>query len=179
MMMKAREEFPFDPHHRKSIRLKGYDYSLPGYYFVTVLAWRQNSIFSIIRDNTVVLNEYWELISRCWNTLPMHYLDIDVDLCVIMPNHIHGIIFLKDQHLDKTNVRAGLRPAPTTLSEIIRAFKSFSARHINQLRRTPGLPVWHRNYYERIIRNDDELNAIRKYIKENPANWEHDIRSLP
>jgi len=94
-----------------------------------------------------------------------------LDLFVIMPNHIHGIILI---------VGAGLKPAPTDrikqypLPEIVRGFKTFSARRINVMRVTLGVPVWQRNYYEHIIRNEDELNRIREYIKNNPLQWQFD-----
>jgi len=89
-----------------------------------------------------------------------------------MPNHVHGVVVLK-------NVGAGLRPAPTPLPrpplpEIVRAFKAFSSRRINEARHTPGILVWQRNYYERIVRNDAELNRIRDYITGNPMHWAQD-----
>ena len=101
-----------------------------------------------------------------------------------MPNHVHRIIVIKndDVHEKDANinrsgtVRAGSEPTLTVkrrhpLSEIIRQFKTFSARRINEERSVKGIPIWHRNYYEHIVRNDDELNKIRAYIKHNPANW--------
>ena len=100
-----------------------------------------------------------------------------------MPNHVHGIIVLTDQQRMNPiaeNVGAGFKPAPTRrhpLSEIVRAFKTFSSRRINELRQTPGVPVWQRNYYERVIRNDRELHDIRQYIVDNPAEWAADIEN--
>jgi REP element-mobilizing transposase RayT len=97
-----------------------------------------------------------------------------------MPNHIHGIAVLNDLAVGKGNVRAGFKPALTDvakchgLPEIVRALKTFSARRINDLRQKPGTPVWHRNYFEHVIRNEDSLNRIRQYILDNPARWEFD-----
>ncbi len=94
-----------------------------------------------------------------------------------MPNHVHGIIFFEEW---VEPVGAGLKPAPTTpikrhgLSEIVRAFKSFSARRINESRRMPGISVWQRNYFERVIRDEDKLNCIREYIIYNPLKWDLD-----
>ena len=88
-----------------------------------------------------------------------------------MPNHVHGIIIIRD-------VGAGSEPAPTTkrhgLPEIVRQFKTFSARRINRRRGTPGQPVWQRNYYEHIIRHEESLNRIRDYILTNPLRWNLD-----
>ncbi len=105
----------------------------------------------------MILNEYGRIVLSCWNDLPNHYSHVRLDAFQIMPNHTHGIIFI---------VGAGLKPAPTStkrhgLPEIVRAFKTFSARGINESRRTPGVSIWQRNYYDRIIRDDDELHPVR------------------
>jgi len=118
------------------------------------------------------LSSYGEIIRLSWLELPQHYTNAELDVFVIMPNHIHGIIFL-------TDVGAGLKPAPTDsprdkrhgLPEIIRAFKTFSSRKINQLRNMSGTPVWQRNYYEHVIRRDESLDKIREYIVTNPLCW--------
>jgi len=118
------------------------------------------------------LNDLGKIVDKCWDDLPNHYPHIELDTFVIMPNHIHGIIMLHD------DVGAGLKPAPTRkrhgLPEIVRAFKTFSSRHINQIRDTTGTPVWQRNYYEHVIRDETSLNDIRQYIIDNPLRWEND-----
>lgn len=119
--------------------------------------------------------------------MPGHYPGIELDEFIIMPNHVHGVIFIYNNdvgatHESTTTVGAGLRPAPIQgkmvkrypLSEIVRAFKSFSARQINELRNTPSTTVWQRNYYEHIIRNERALNRIREYVHYNPVRWELD-----
>ncbi len=171
----------YDPfkHHRHSIRLQGYDYSQAGAYFVTVCALNRECLFGEIVDEEMELSEFGRVVQSCWDDLPRHYANAELDEFVIMPNHVHGIIVLRAGIDDDADpVRAGLRPAPTTtrrsLFEIVRAFKSFSARRINELRDTQGTPVWQRNYFEHIIRNEDELNRIRKYIIENPSRWAAD-----
>ena len=88
---------------------------------------------------------------------------------MVMPNHLHGIVILSPEW-----TKAGLSPAPTPLSEVVRALKSFSAREINRLRNSPGVPVWQRNYYDHVMRDDEDLNRIREYILDNPANWGKD-----
>ncbi len=155
---------------RKSIRLQEYDYSQPGVYFVTICTQNRECLFGNIGDEKMILNEYGRIVLSCWNDLPNHYSHVRLDAFQIMPNHGHGIIFI---------VGAGLKPAPTPtkrhgLPEIVRAFKTFSARRINESRRTPGESIWQRNYYDRIIRDEDELNRIREYIIYNPLKWDLD-----
>jgi len=111
----------------------------------------------------MVLNEYGKIAIDCWNALPRHYPHVELGDFVIMPNHMHGLVF----------IRAGLKPAPTNqqITEIVRAFKTFSAKRINQLRHTPGSSVWQRNFYEHVIRDDRSLKRIREYIDTNPQRW--------
>ena len=168
----------YDPeiHHRRSIRLKEYDYSLPGAYFVTVCTHNREYLFGNIVNDEMVLSEYGKIVEDVWYNLTGHYQNIKLDKFIVMPNHIHGIIVLIDVDI----VGAGFKPAPTDLikyyplSEIVRAFKTFSARHVNELRKTPGIPVWQRNYHEHIVRNENELNRIREYIINNPLRWQFD-----
>jgi len=106
------------------------------------------------------------LVRQAWLDVPFHYPRIRLDEFCIMPNHFHGILCLSDP-------LPGEKAHPD-LPEVMRAFKSFSARRINAFRQMPGVPVWQRNYYERIIRGDEELNRIRQYIQENPLKWDED-----
>ncbi|HOK59079.1 MAG TPA: hypothetical protein PKZ07_19890 [Sedimentisphaerales bacterium] len=158
-------------HHRHSIRLKGYDYSLSGAYFVTICMYDRACLFGAVVDGDMRLNDAGRVVYDVWNDLPNHYGYVELDAFVVMPNHVHGIIVI---------VGAGLKPAPTEskpaptrhgLPEIIRGFKTFSSRRINELRGTPGMPVWQRNYYEHIIRNEESLHRIRSYIANNPIRW--------
>jgi len=170
----------YDPqrHHRRSIRLKGYDYSQAGAYFVTIVTQNKKCFFGDIVDSKMVLNDAGRTVEYTWHDLPKHNLHIELDAFVIMPNHLHGIIIISDHIV--ILVGAGSEPAPTTtpkrhgLPEIIRQFKTYSSKRINQKRRTIGMPLWQRNYYEHIIRNEDELNRIREYIINNPLQWELD-----
>ena len=153
--------------HRKSPRLPSYDYAQPGGYFLTVCAHNRACIFGDVVDGTMVLNDVGQIVQHCWDDLPNHFAHVELDAFVVMPNHVHGIIVLTD------GVGAGLKPAPTsmkrhTLSEIVRAFKTFSSRRVNQLRQTPGTPVWQCNYYNHVIRTENDLSAIREYIVNNP-----------
>ena len=165
-----------EKHHRRSIRLKEYDYSRAGAYFVTICTHNREYLFGNVVNDEMVLSEYGKIVENVWYNLTGHYQNIKLDKFIVMPNHIHGIIVLIDVDI----VGAGLKPAPTDLtkyyplSEIIRAFKTFSARHVNELRKTPGIPVWQRNYHEHIVRNENELNRIREYIINNPLQWQFD-----
>jgi putative transposase len=165
-----------DRHHRRSIRLKDYDYSQTGAYFVTVCTKDRGCLFGEIADGLMCLSPLGKIVQACWDDLPRHYPHVESDAFVIMPNHIHGIIVLGAGSI----ARAGFKPAPTvtdkrhSLAEIMRAFKTFSSRRINERHNSPGTPVWQRNYYEHVIRNEDDLAEIREYITDNPLKWEVD-----
>ena len=159
----------YDPnkHHRRSIRLQGFDYTREGAYFVTVCTRNRGCLFGDVVEGEMRLNNAGRLVEAVWEGLSDHYPHVELDAWVIMPNHVHGIVML-------------VRAANTMrhgLSEIVRAFKTFSARRINAMHGTPGAPVWQRNYYEHIIRNDDALQHIRQYISENPACWAEDAEN--
>ena len=177
----------YDPakHHRRSIRLKGYDYTQAGAYFVTICTQDRMCLFGEITEGKMRLNDAGEIVVWTWHDLPNHISNVQLDAFVVMPNHVHGIIVITDPVVV---VGAGSEPAPTEpaptepaptprmhgLPEIVRQFKTFSARRINDLRGTPGTPVWQRNYYEHIIRDEGSLNRIREYILNNPSRWEMD-----
>lgn len=175
----------YDPkqHHRHSIRLKDYDYSSAGAYFVTICVHRGQCLFGQVDDNGMKLSPFGMIVINCWEDLPNHYPHVILDAFVVMPNHIHGVVVLEDNSVSGESTsgreakRAGYKPAPTkrhSLSEIIRGFKTFSAKRINEIKNTQGVPFWQRNYYEHIIRNERAYVAIRDYILNNPANWDKD-----
>ena len=158
-------------HHRRSIRLKDYDYSQAGMYFVTIGTHNKECILGEVLDGKIRLSEYGQITANSWLWLSQQYLYIDLDEWIIMPNHLHGIIVIN------TECRGGSRTAPTNrkpLGRLIGAFKTVSSKHINLIRNIPGAPVWQRNYYEHIIRNEKELNQIREYVLNNPLQWELD-----
>ena len=165
----------YDPriHCRRSIRLQKYDYSNQGAYFITLCTWNRESILGSVLNSVMQLSRFGDIVMRCWQDLPNHYSNIAMDEIVIMPNHLHGIIWV-NSNIDRT----GLKPAPTGkqhgLPEIDRALKTFSSRQINKRRNTSGTPVWQRNYFDRVIRNETELYKIREYIRNNPLQWELD-----
>ncbi len=167
---------------RRSIRLLGFDYRQPGVYFITVCTRDRSCLLGNVVEGRMRLSEAGRLAQDVWDGLPSHYPHVRMDAFIIMPNHVHGIVFLVGAGL---NVRAGLKPAPTGanmgadtvrhgLPEVVRAFKTFSARRMNALLGAVGGPFWQRNYYEHVIRNEAALNRIRQYIVDNPARWHED-----
>jgi len=145
-----------DIHQRKSIRLKHYDYSSAGAYFVTIGTKNRECLFGEISKGKMVLNEYGQIATGSWLWLSQKYLYVDLDEWIIMPNHLHGIIVIN------TECRGGSRTAPTNMTKrkplgrLIGAFKTVSSKHINVIRNIPGALVWQRNYYEHIVRNKKE-----------------------
>ena len=155
--------------HRRSIRLKDYDYASPGEYFVTVCPHDRQCLFGEIVDGEMMLNESGLIVVGEWKRSSIIRQEIEIDSFVVMPNHLHGILVVSDY------CRGGSRTAPTAkrkpLSRIIGAFKTVSTKRVNILRRTPGAPLWQRGFYEHVIRDTDNMNLIREYIITNPARW--------
>jgi len=226
-----------EKHHRKSIRLKGYDYSGPGAYFITICASNREFMFGNIARGKMRLNDYGVIARAEWfNTAAVRpYVGLYEPEFVVMPNHVHGIIWIVENIGARRNVGAQRRCAPTdgyspthncvttngcnprrrrgeqtnddeqpivganhvgaqrrcaptnTTAEqfgkpvtgskptIVRAYKSATTKCINQKRNMPGVHVCQRGYYEHVIRNDESLNRIRKYIINNPEQWENDL----
>ena len=173
---------------RRSIRLRGYDYSQPGAYFVTICTKNRALQFGEIRDGSMILNEHGAIVDEIWKEIPEHFPNVTLDEFIVMPDHIHGILLL-GEYLDckGTACRASTvegchastvegfgKPIKGSLPTIIRSFKSATTRRINILRKKEGISIWQRNYYEHIIRNNDSLNRIRRYIHENPSQWSND-----
>ena len=185
--------------------MKEYDYSQAGAYFVTVCAWKKENIFGEIKSCEMLLNEYGEIVMKCWDDLSNYYPNAQLDEFSVMSNHIHGIVSLSNvgaqfiAPVRKTTVekqgvmKKGLmNQVPTennrskqgainhapTVGEIVRAFKARCTHAINKIRNTPGVPVWQRDYYEHIIRDDRELHTIRQYIRYNPSKWDEDEENL-
>lgn len=153
----------YDPniHHRKTIRLKDFDYSQPGAYFITTNIQDRKRILGQILNGQVVLSDIGRIIENVWKNLPAHYQSIDLDDFCVMPDHFHGIIVIKDMEMEKHQ----------SLPEIVRGFKTYSSREAHKFGEFTGYAFWQRNYYEHVIRDEDELNRIRQYIFDNPLRW--------
>ena len=164
---------------RRSIRLPGYDYSQPGCYFVTICTWGKDNLFGNVLNHTMELNAVGQVVEELWANIPAHRPGVIPDEFIVMPNHIHGIVVIPNNRRG-TACRAPTAaerfgyPVAGSLPTIVRSFKSAATTAINQLRGTPGAPIWQRNYYEHVIRGETPLNRIRQYILDNPANWDKD-----
>jgi putative transposase len=160
-----------DIHHRRSIRLRGYDYTSGGAYFVTANTHARECLFGQIAGGELDLNAYGQIALECWLDIPTHCPQADLDAFIVMPNHIHGIVVLVDDaarsSLTPVQERFG-KPVAGSLPTIVRLYKAAVTRRVNELRDALGMPIWQRNYYEHIIRDDESLNRIRAYIVSNP-----------
>ena len=167
-------------HHRRSIRLSGYDYSQPGAYFVTICTHAGECLLGEVGSGVVALSIYGKIAEAVWRALPKHFAWIEIDALVVMPNHIHVVVAIFERasggtptgHQASASIIHGTDRG--SLGAIVQNFKSVVARRINQVRHTPGAPVWQRNYYEHVIRTSADLERVRQYIAENPLRWELD-----
>jgi REP element-mobilizing transposase RayT len=196
--------------NRQYIRLRGYDYSQSGAYFVTICTQNKKCFFGGITNEKMLLNDSGRMINMIWNEVPINYPGVNIDEFQIMPNHVHGIIVLvgatprgcpemtdridmdqpqiakQPQKFDKGQPRGhkgqprGVAPtAGLSLPDVVHRFKSLTTaryRHGVKQKQWPPFPgkLWQRNYYEHIVRNENELNDIRKYIINNPKKWDLD-----
>jgi putative transposase len=178
-----------DRHHRRSIRLKDYDYSQEGAYFVTICTHCRECLFGKIKHGEMRLNPPGMMAANAWQDLNRRFPDVKIDAYVVMPNHIHGIIWLVGAPLvgaldcaihgaHGDGIRATTRVAPT-LGDVMGAFKSITTdKYIDGVKRYGWTPftgrVWQRNYYEHVVHDDRALEAIRDYIEANPSQWAND-----
>jgi len=160
---------------RRSIRLEGYDYKSAGAYFVTIVAWRRECLFGEIVDDRMLTNEWGEIVRDEWERTAKIRPNVELGEFIVMPNHIHGILVFIDDMAGTTRRVAPTRTLqPGSLGAVIGQFKSIVTKRINRLQNVAGRPIWQRNYYEHIIRNDHEWENITKYIESNPSQWAED-----
>ncbi|HSA07265.1 MAG TPA: hypothetical protein P5556_08805 [Candidatus Gastranaerophilales bacterium] len=170
--------------HRRSIRLKGYDYSSAGSYFFTICAQGREKILGEINNNRIILNNAGKMVEQWLIATTNKFNNISINEYVIMPNHLHCIISLIDVGADtwvcpdenKEPHGANTQVRPYKLFEIIQWFKTMTTNEYikgvkNGIYPAFNKRIWQRNYYERIIRNQEEFNTISEYIINNPANW--------
>ena len=166
-------------HRRRSIRLGGYDYSSAGAYFVSIVVQRRLCLFGEVVDGEMRLNGAGEMDRRVWEGMAERFPYVEMDEFVVMPNHVHGVVFLR-QMAQATDASTGetARDVPK-LGDVVREFKSLTTVAYGKGVRGLGWErfekrLWQRNYYERVMRNGSELRAVREYIVNNPRNWELD-----
>ena len=156
---------------RRNLRLPRYDYASLGAYFVTICTKDKRFLLGQIVDSRMMQNRFGEAVASVWKEIPLHYPEINNEVFIVMPNHVHGIIIIQDIG------RAGYKPAPTkthSLSEVVRGFKTYSSRRINEIQKSQGKMVRQRSYYEHVIRNEKDYQKIGEYILFNPSKWETD-----
>lgn len=163
-------------HKRRSIRLKDYDYSQEGAYFITICTKNRECLFGDVVGGKMVLNEIGEIVDDEWNKTQYLRKNVELDEYVVMPNHLHGILTIDDVGarrgvpLQQSN-RFGTSIS-NSLGIIVNHFKSAVKRWCNK--NNHEYFQWQRNYYEHAIRNENELNRIREYIVNNPLEWAFD-----
>jgi putative transposase len=173
--------------HRRSIRLKRYDYSQSGAYFVTIVTHERKCLFGKIEDGEVRLNDVGRMAEEAWIEVPNHYSGVECDTFLIMPNHIHAVIVLvgaghrarPEPNRQPRGVAPTRNALALSLPDVVHRFKTLTTK-----RYTDGVKqfgwnsfsgrLWQRNYFEHVIRNDESLDRIREYILDNPMRWEFD-----
>ena len=166
-------------HRRRSIRLGGYDYSSAGAYFITVVVQGGLCLFGEVVDGETCLSGAGEMVRRVWEGMPDRFPHVVMDAFVVMPNHVHGVVFL-GQAAATTDAFTGETGGDVpTLGDVVRVFKSVTTVEYGRGVRGLGWErfekrLWQRNYYERVVRNGSEMRAVREYIVNNPRNWELD-----
>jgi putative transposase len=166
---------------RRTLRLKDHDYSGEGAYYVTVCAAGRACLFGRVEDHSVEWTQAGQVVRECWLAIPGHFPNAALDEFVVMPNHIHGILWIKSEGQALPRLARGLStkgaspgPARRSIGAIVGSFKSASTRKLNALGHVPRATLWQRNYYEQVIRSEASLNRIREYIVGNPARWAED-----
>ncbi len=155
--------------NRKKIRLPDYNYSSCGGYFVTICTKNKRYLFGDIIDGCIELSKIGIIIKDCWLNIPKHFEEVLLDEYVIMPNHIHGIIFIhKGIQEDSGEKRSAQR-----LFNLIGSFKSVCTKFVNKNISGNNF-MWQKSFYEHVIRNDQDLYKIQEYIVNNPLQWEID-----
>ncbi len=177
-----------DIHHRRSVRLRDYDYRNAGAYFLTICAFQRECLFGEVVEGEMQVNQFGEIVREEWKKTDIVRENVILDEFIIMPNHLHGIVIVVDgvgatrrvaQNESTLDTRATRRVAPTgpvsgSIGAIVGQFKSAVSKRINTFRDNPGCPVWQRSYYEHVIRSEAELASIRQYIADNPRKWDLD-----
>ena len=157
---------------RTSNRLSCWNYANTAAYFVTLVVRERTCLFGEVVNGEMILNPFGSVVDESWRWLREQYDHIELDAYVVMPNHLHGIIVI-------TNNQSGQSVSQgKPLGRLIGAFKTVSTKQINELRSTPGESIWQRGFYDRVIRNEAELESVREYISGNPAKWDEDPENV-
>ena len=187
-IMKFHPQKSFDPaqgrHHRRSIRLQGYDYTQSGAYYITIVTYQRQHLFGEVVGGEVRLNELGQIACNEWfKTAQLRpYVKLYEEEFIVMPDHVHGIIWIEIDDGGGTptvgHIERFGKPVAHSIPTIIRAYKSAVTYAANHLQNQRGAVLWQRNYYEHVIRNEQDLQAKRDYILSNPLNWEEDDENI-
>ncbi len=167
----------------ESTRLKNRDYSSNGYYYITICTKNREWLFGNIVGGKMQLSAIGEIVLQGWNDSFVMRAELFCDQFVIMPNHIHGIIIIEKPvethgraslHQSHTDVPSPPYRTPKSVSSFIAGFKSAVTKRINEIRQTPGVPLWQSRFYDHVIRDEKSLQKIREYIVNDPMNWQED-----
>jgi len=174
-------------HHRRSIRLKNYDYSQAGLYFVTICTQNRLCLFGNIGDGEMNLNDAGKMVRTIWDQIPAHYCGVEIDQFVVMPNHIHGIIAIVGAGPRACPVGGqpgdgqprGVAPTGFSLPNVVHRFKTMTTKkYTDGVKHNDWQPfpakLWQRNYYEHVVRNEEDYLKIADYIQTNPKRWQED-----
>lgn len=188
----------FDPqiHHRRSIRLKEYDYAQPGGYYITIVTYHRELLFGEIVNAESRLNRIGKIVEWEWLETAKRLPYIELGAFMVMPNHFHGILHIHETvgatRQGQTGMNPGMEPSravstvgtdgspllrkikPASLGAIIAQFKSRVTKRIWKISEFKNKSIWQRNYYEHILRNEKDLQNKTEYIQANPLLWEQD-----
>ncbi|HSL42222.1 MAG TPA: transposase [Anaerolineales bacterium] len=177
-------KFDLQKHHRRSIRLPNYDYSQAGAYYITIVTHHRALLFGEIVNEEMQLNDYGKVADECWRAISDHFSHVELGAYVIMPNHVHGIIVIhnmQNRMATNSSPSVGARHAsplplrgvkPGSVGAMVGAFKSAVTKRIRHEFNITG--IWQRNYYEHVIRNEQDLQNKTDYIEANPMLWDRD-----
>lgn len=186
-------KFDAQKHHRRSIRLPNYDYTQIGAYYITIVTHNREMVFGEVIDGEMELSNLGQIAQREWERLSKRFKHIELGAFVVMPDHVHGIIIIRSGEVTAdsaiqdnpqtprraptgaiANIEQFGKPVSGSIPTIVRSYKSAVALRINYARPGNSTPVWQRNYYEHVIRNERDMQSKWNYIESNPANWEND-----
>lgn len=166
---------------RRALRLKGYDYSQPGRYFVNICSADRRCIFGRVRNAEIILSPIGEIVDQCWQQIPSHYDYVTLDEYRITPNHMHAILIITDECIDGAcpvrHDRHGVGTRRAPLSAIVGSAKSAATKMVHEAGYMIGQSIWQSRFYDRIIWDDRSHFLVRQYIELNPLFWEYDIHN--
>jgi len=158
---------------RRSVRLRGFDYRAKGAYFITICTRNRECLLGSVVSDNIVLSPIGEVVAAAWHAIPRHFPTVELGAFIVMPNHVHGILVLRDvgaKHASPLHLPPR-GTSPGSLAAILQSFKSAASRGVNQQQGTPGRKLWQRGFYDHVIRDDEELNRLRRCIEDNLLRW--------